>query len=92
MMSTCESKWALQGHHPEGFREQLGGILRWWPGREECARADIISLAFEGSSFQETDVTVYSLWQGSGSVLGHQEPSATVSDYSSVGEQLRVGV
>lgn len=53
---------------------------------------DIISLAFEGSSLQETDVTIYSLWQGSGSVLGHQEPSATVSDYSSVGEQLRVGV
>lgn len=30
--------------------------------------------------------------QGPGSVLGHQEPSATVSDYSSVGEQFRLSV
>ena len=29
---------------------------------------------------------------GAGSVLGHQEPSATVSDHSDLGEQLRVCV
>lgn len=37
-------------------------------------------------------MTLCSLWAGVGSVLGHQEPSATLSDYSSVGEQLLVSV
>lgn len=35
---------------------------------------------------------VFSVGRGRGSVLGHQEPSATLSDYSSVGEQLQIRV